>query len=211
MEQRFTNIYDKGKWGKRDGKGTSGSGSCISPDIKWYINLLTDIIKQNNIKSIADIGCGDWNFSKTIDWFGLSVDYTGIDCVKSVIEENKKLYNSSNVKFIHGDATDIPEGYDLVILKDVIQHWEDQDIIGSLPKILANNKFVLLGNGYIFGRDKTKNDWTKRALDKIYHYHPIDINKEPLKDLLEGKVSRLEHRRYKQYILCSDKVKYSKS
>jgi len=203
MEQKFTNIYDKGKWGKRDGKGTSGSGSSISPDTKWYINLLTDVIKTNQIKSVCDIGCGDWNFSKTIDWASLGVNYTGIDCVKSVIDENQKLYSSESVKFIHGDATDIPEGYDLVILKDVIQHWEDKDVIDSLPKIIANNKFVFLGNGYIFGRDKTKNNWTERVLDKTYHYHPIDINKKPLKDLLDYRLCRLEHRRYKQFILLS--------
>ena len=40
------------------------------------------------IKSVCDIGCGDWQFSQYIDFKGFK--YTGIDCVKSVIDENKK-------------------------------------------------------------------------------------------------------------------------
>ena len=40
MENKFTEIYDKKKWGSKNGKGSSGSGSNNSPDTKWYIDLL---------------------------------------------------------------------------------------------------------------------------------------------------------------------------
>ena len=144
------------------------------------------------------MGCGDWEFSKTIDWGGLH--YTGIDCVKSVIEDNIKNYEQVNIKFLHGDAGQIPVGYDFVILKDVIQHWDDDKIKEILPDIIENNKYVFLGNGYMFGRDKTKNNWTDRTLDKIYHYHPIDISKRPLCDMALD-IQDIQHRRFKEFIL----------
>tara|TARA_R100000734_G_C3319246_1_gene114765 strand:- start:1509 stop:2129 length:621 start_codon:yes stop_codon:yes gene_type:complete len=205
MEQKFTDIYNKKIWGSRDGKGTSGTGSSISPDTKWYIELLVKHIEDTNSINICDLGCGDWEFSKTIDWTSLSVNYTGIDCVKSVIDNNNKLYKDSDnamISFIHQDAKSIPKGYDFVILKDVIQHWNDQDIKDIIPEILKHNKFIFLCNGYIFGRDRSKNNWTTRELDKKYHYHPIDIHKEPFTSL-SFKIHDLQHRRCKEYALIS--------
>ena len=200
MEQKFTDIYNKKIWGSRDGKGTSGTGSSISPDTKWYIELLMKHIEKTKSINICDIGCGDWEFSKTIDWTGLN--YTGIDCVKSVIDNNNKLYKNDKISFIHQDAKSIPKGYDFVILKDVIQHWTDQDIKDIIPEILKHNKFIFLCNGYIFGRDRSKNNWLTRELDKKYHYHPIDIKKDPFLSL-SFKLHDLQHRRCKEYVLIS--------
>ena len=200
MEKHFTEIYDKKRWGSKDGKGSSGSGSNCSPDTKWYISLLMKHIEETGSKSICDVGCGDWEFSKTIDWSGLH--YTGIDCVKSVIDNNIKFYQTDNIKFKHGEAGDIPEGYDFVILKDVIQHWTDEQIEVILPQIISKNKFVFIGNGYMFGRDKTKNNWTERSLDKIYKYHPVDISKRPLSGMGLN-IKDVSHRRYKEFVLIN--------
>ena len=201
MESLFTDIYDNKRWGSKEGKGTSGSGSNISPDTKWYINHLMKLIKETDSKKICDIGCGDWMFSKTIDWTGLN--YTGIDCVKSVIDNNKLNYETENIKFIHSEAENIPKGYDFVILKDVIQHWTDEQILDILPQIIHDNKYVFLGNGYKFGRDTSKNNWTQRTLDKIYKYHPVDLSKRPLSDMSLN-VKDVSHRRCKEFILISD-------
>ena len=50
----------------------------------------------------------------------------------------KKTYQNKKHRIIHKAVEDdfIPEGYDLIILKDVIQHWTDESIINYLPKIL---------------------------------------------------------------------------
>jgi len=200
MESKFTNIYDKKKWGSKNGKGSSGTGSNNSPDIKFYINLLMKHIHENNIKTVCDIGCGDWEFSKTIDWNGLH--YTGIDCVKSVIDFNKENYSQENIEFIHGEAGNIPEGYDLVILKDVIQHWDDDQIKKILPQIIEKNKFVFIGNGYKFGRTPSKNNCSERTLYKIYHYHLIDINKKPFNEIKFNLINTT-CRRYKQFNLIT--------
>ena len=200
MEEKFTDIYNKKIWGSRDGKGISGTGSSISPDTKWYIELLNKHIIETDSNKICDLGCGDWEFSKTIDWSGL--EYTGIDCVKSVIDNNNKLYSTEKISFIHQEAKSIPKGYDLVILKDVIQHWNDEDIKDIIPEILKNNKYVFLCNGYIFGRDRSKHNWTQRELDKKYHYHPVDSNKEPLLSIPFNIINR-QYRRCKEYVLLS--------
>lgn len=203
MEAKFSDIYLKKKWGSRPtGEGSSGSGSNgVTPDTKFHIAELMRHIHETGSKYICDVGCGDWEFSKTIDWTGL--DYTGIDIVESVIKNNRQ-YEKENIKFQHGDAGQIPMGYDFVILKDVIQHWTDKQIEDILPDIVKQNRYVYLVNGYKFGRDKTKNNWTVRELDKVYHYHPVDVFKEPIFGLSLDVIS-IEHRRCKEFVLIRNK------
>jgi SAM-dependent methyltransferase len=194
MEHKFSNIYSKNKW------GGSGSGSNYSPDNKWYLKQLRTIIDNSNIKSIADLGCGDWELMKHFN-FNEDEKYTGIDVVDFLIDSHNEKYSNENIKFIHQDISqEVPSGYDLVIIKDVLQHWEDEYILKQLPKILENNKYVYCINGYKFCRDPTKNNWKKRELDKQYSYHPINFDKEPFTEFKKY-IIETKNRRAKQYIL----------
>tara|TARA_B100001094_G_C18184444_1_gene802872 strand:- start:2388 stop:3002 length:615 start_codon:yes stop_codon:yes gene_type:complete len=195
MEEAFTEIYKKNRWGNG-----SGSGSNMSPDNKKYIEILEGILKDYGIKTICDIGCGDWRFSQFINFKGCK--YLGIDCVKSVIDENKKEYTKKNINFEHKSVEDnyIPSGYDLIIIKDVIQHWEDEDIIKYMNELIKNNKYVFTTNGYKFMRDKSKNELTKRDINNNYRYFPVDINKYPLNSIEMDCLMKHE-RRAKQMLL----------
>lgn len=197
MENIFTNIYDKKIWGNG-----SGSGSNVSKDTLKYIQILESIINNSeyNIKTICDIGCGDWEFSQFIN-FG-DKEYLGIDCVNYIIKINQDKYEKENIKFEHKIVNDdyIPKGFDLIIIKDVIQHWTDEDILKYLNEILINNKFIFCTNGYKFMRDKTKNDLKKRDINNKYRYHPVDIDKYPLSEFKEYVLSENKYRA-KQMIL----------
>ena len=59
-------------------------------------------------------------------------------------EINQDKYENENIKFEHKIVNDdyIPKGFDLIIIKDVIQHWTDEDILKYLNEILINNKFI---------------------------------------------------------------------
>lgn len=174
METAFTKIYDKNIW------GGSGTGSKMSRNNQHYIDQLQAIIHKEDIKTICDIGCGDWEFSRTIDFQGK--DYLGIDCVQSVIKEVEKKYKKKGVRFEYKEVGKhyIPKGFDLIIVKDVIQHWTDEDILSFFGEILDKNKYVYCTNGYKFMRDPKKNALTKRDITNVYRYHPVDIAKLPL-------------------------------
>ena len=195
MEQKFTKIYEKNTWGKGSGTGSK----CDTPDNRFYLSILKDIIEEREIKTICDVGCGDWEIMKSFDLQGK--EYLGLDVVESVITKNSEDYKKDNIKFERQDVTQDPiRGFDLVILKDVIQHWADEDIVKTLDELMAHNKYVFITNGYKFLRDKTKNEWETRVLDKKYHYHPVDICKEPLKRYHNSVLSETK-RRAKQMIL----------
>tara|TARA_Y100000385_G_C12801461_1_gene512061 strand:- start:24 stop:620 length:597 start_codon:yes stop_codon:yes gene_type:complete len=175
MEESFSKIYSKNIWG-----GGSGTGSKMSRNNQKYIDILQDILNKYEINTICDVGCGDWEFSQNID-FGKR-EYLGIDCVSSVIEKDKENFKDKNINFDHKVIGDdyIPEGFDLIIIKDVIQHWTDEDIMKYFSQIIEKNKYVFSTNGYKFMRDPTKNTLDKRDISNQYRYHPVSVDKYPL-------------------------------
>ncbi|MDN3506139.1 MAG: glycosyltransferase [Simkaniaceae bacterium] len=143
-ESVFTNIYESAEWGKNEkGKGFSGLGSTLE-NAKPYINCLEKFIAENQIHSIVDLGCGDWTFSKHVNWNGL--DYTGVDVVKFLINENQKKYSNNHIHFVHADGADfeLPEG-DLLICKDVLQHLSNEDVL-KITKQFHKFKHCLITN-----------------------------------------------------------------
>lgn len=141
----FEHVYEKAVWGSNSaGEGYSGSGSTAAATV-IYRAYLQAFLKQHDIKSVVDAGCGDWEFSRTIDWTG--IDYKGYDIVADVIEKNKKRNKLPNVSFFVGNITeiDLPPA-DLVISKHVLQHIPNRDVSAFL-KQLPKYKHALLVNG----------------------------------------------------------------
>lgn len=143
-EQIFTEIYINATWGFNDkGEGFSGGGSLLVNACP-YIELLEKFIVSNNTTSVVDAGCGDWEFSKYVNWN--NAHYKGYDVVKHVIENNIANYANSNFKFFHGNFTDIDlPCADLLICKDVLQHLSNEEIFKFI-KQFSKFKYVLITN-----------------------------------------------------------------
>ena len=144
VEQAFVHIYENGVWGKNEqGEGWSGEGSSLAAT-KKYRSFLQGFLRKSGIKTVVDVGCGDWEFSKKINWEG--IDYTGYDVVESVIRKNQKQFNSDNLHFICGNALtmDLPQA-DLLICKDVLQHLSNENIMLFLTQI-SKFKYCLITN-----------------------------------------------------------------
>lgn len=174
MEDKFSKIYEKNIWGNGSGPGSSKLYNTK------YITFLEDFMNKNNVKSILDIGCGDWQFSQYVNW-GEDRLYTGVDCVKNIIETNiKEFGNNKNIFFNHLDPTiDIdllPNDIDLVILKDILQHWNNESIIKFMDKIVKekNYKYILIINNY----KNSKNE--DRDINNKYKYSKLDATQYPL-------------------------------
>ena len=134
----FDKIYLNDMWG-------NGSGGGSLPDAaKPYINFLQKFFSKYCIHSVVDMGCGDWQFSKFIDWSGIS--YLGIDVVENVISKDITEYQSQNISFkcinvLENGFTEIPNS-DLVIIKDVFQHLSNRNVIRMINGLLNGNTLV---------------------------------------------------------------------
>lgn len=142
----FEHIYEAGVWGTNDaGEGTSGSGSTLE-STAVYRAFLQAFMKEHDIHSVVDAGCGDWEFSSKIDWRG--IDYKGFDIAHQVVEHDKKLYTKPNIHFFEADIveTDLPKA-DLLISKHVLQHLPNASVKKFLEKQLPKYKHVLIMSG----------------------------------------------------------------
>ena len=139
FKEKFTHIYDKELWGK--GRG-SGTGSSLFAN-KNYIPFLEKFLKENNIKNVLDYGCGDWQFSKYVDWG--NTNYTGIDVVDSVIENNKQQF-TEHTYICDDNPFPYLKDKDLIIIKDVLQHWPNKEITNFIDKLIKKNILILLVN-----------------------------------------------------------------
>ena len=128
MKDVFQRIYQEKVWTKG-----SGSGSLPSNTVA-YRAFLQSYLRTNHIRSMIDCGCGDWKVMKLMDLSGII--YTGVDVVSPVIKSNKRLYESPTVRFLDADVRSIqlPDA-DLVILKDVLQHWSSGEIARFLARL----------------------------------------------------------------------------
>lgn len=173
----FENIYASNTWGGEKGTIYSGPGSHDNEIIKPYINVVNKFIRENGISKVVDIGCGDYYIGSHIE----CEEYLGCDIVDRVCEENKKKYGSSNIDFKQLDAVqdELPDG-DICLIKEVLQHLSNDDILVILSKIkkykyaiitecVTKEEFVLKYN-----IDKTPNCHTR-----VVAHSGVYLNKDP--------------------------------
>ena len=98
----FTNVYTKGMWGGDPGTFFSGPGSNEEA-AKPYADFVIRFMTEHNVKSVVDLGCGDFRVGRRIAASG--VDYTGVDVVAPLIAENTRRNASPSVRFHRADIT----------------------------------------------------------------------------------------------------------
>lgn len=143
LKEEFTKIYDTNFCIKG-----SRSGSYIENTLE-YNSQVIKLIKENNIKSVIDIGCGDWQSSYLIYEQLENIDYLGIDCVDSVINRNIETHLKYNFKCLNIlENLDELGDSDLFIIKDVLQHWRLEDIYKLLDFLTTQRRFkyILITN-----------------------------------------------------------------
>ena len=150
----------------------SGAGSQLA-FVRDYIVFLEKFVRYNNIQSVVDFGCGDWAFSKYIDWGGAT--YLGIDCVASVVAKNSAQYANAQTQFKlveFGDYSIPP--CDLLIAKDVLQHLPFAAIHRFLAAVHASNiRFALLTNDWAAANE---NDTAPGS------YRPVNVSMPPFNE-----------------------------
>jgi hypothetical protein len=178
MEQYFTDIYENSRWGNNNHNeynGSSGGGSDIDYNKNSYVPFLKKFILDNNIKSITDLGCGDFRCGKLI-YDNLDISYTGYDTYNKVIESNSKEHLFPKYSFIHLDfynKRDSIVNGELCILKDVLQHWKMDEIYTFLDYLIENKKFkyILITNCCNQTEDNPANEG--RSIPLSINYFPL--------------------------------------
>lgn len=138
MQNPFDEIYRCNAWGYGSGEGS------LERNTRSYRAFLQKFLKDHAIQSVVDMGCGDWQFSKLIDWTG--IDYKGFDVVAAVIKANRVAHERGSVTFqqYSGDPNELPPA-DLLIVKDVLQHIPNA-LVASVLRNLPRYRYSLITN-----------------------------------------------------------------
>lgn len=158
----FDGIYENGDWGGID---FSGEGSTVKNATPW-IDSVNTFIKENNVMSILDLGCGDGTL---IDYYDIdNINYVGVDVSERIINKNK---NSKNKTFINDDIESYDYNFfDLIINKDVLQHLPNSSVIDIINKIEKSCKYALICNDYL----------QEESTDiSVGEHHFINLNEKP--------------------------------
>lgn len=159
VEQIFSDIYKNNEWGGQRGTFYSGEGTH-SPGTLLYIEKLSAFINNNNVKTVLDIGCGDFAImSKILE--KVDVRYAGADVVPELIEHHQQHYANEKTSFIRLNAIteELPDA-DLVTIRQVLQHLSNEQISKILSK-LSKFKYVIISEHILLG------DFVVPNLDKI--------------------------------------------
>jgi len=111
-----------------------------------YQRLLREVILHRGVRTVADLGCGDWKRSTALDWTG--VRYVGYDSRPEIVAANRDRFARAGVRFEALDLSrdELPKA-DLAICKDVLHHWPNADVADFLRR-LRGYRYVLLTHDY---------------------------------------------------------------
>lgn len=135
----FQSIYETNSWG-------FGSGPGSLPRVtNSYRSFVENFIREKRISTVVDFGCGDWQFSRFIDWSG--TEYLGLDINAGVIKRNQSKYTKKGIRFelVPNQFTSVPSG-ELLLVKDVLQHFSTALVKKFMTDVVPRFPFALITN-----------------------------------------------------------------
>jgi SAM-dependent methyltransferase len=163
----FRQIYASDHW-----KSGSGEGSEVAAT-EPYRRVLASVLGARDVRTVVDAGCGDWQFSRLVDWSGKR--YLGVDIVPELITNNRRSFAREGIEFTAADirTQKMPKA-DLLVCKDVLQHWDVQSIQAFLARNLRRYRYALITN------DVASVHMTAGMLNgeiPLGHWRPVDLER----------------------------------
>lgn len=167
LGRRFSTIYAENIWGLGGGS-LSGPGS--NPEAtKVLADALVKLLINLEASRVTDVGCGDFGWMQSVCG---CFNYTGVDVVRSLIDELNQKYRSDTRSFKYLDATkdELPGG-DVAICREVLFHLSFQDV----RRVLENAKRS--GYSYLLATSDSK-IWFNSDISSGDH-RPLNLQKAP--------------------------------
>jgi hypothetical protein len=166
----FSDIYARDAWS--GGSGPGSTPAFCGPLVDWLVAYCN----AQNVGSIVDLGCGDCQWMPQVVG-KIKSRYLGVDCVLDVVRANKMRF-LTDMDFMWGhfdaDPAFIPRA-DLYWMKDVLQHWPDDEIVSFLDRFFAAKPGARL-----LVCNCADQKASPRILDLRWRFHPLSGTMEPL-------------------------------
>ena len=126
------------------GSGGGSRGAFLA----YKRQLLNELVTRLRPRSILDVGCGDIEVTRELEFDG---SYTGIDVAPSVIQRNREI--RPDWTFLLGDFIALANSQalqaDLVLCLDVLIHQHDPNTYRAFVcELLRASRVALVVNGF---------------------------------------------------------------
>lgn len=160
----FGAIYESAAWGGGSGEGSRAAATDV------YRTIVERLVQASDVRSVVDAGCGDWEFSQLIDWGDVS--YLGLDVVPELVARNAEAFARPGVEFRCSDFhAEPPPAADLLLCKDVLQHWPVAWIQDFLRATRGRYRYLLLTNDI----DSVHRGHPRNAEIEVGDWRPVDL------------------------------------
>ena len=174
LPEVFSAVYERNVWQRSD---TSGPGSSVEATVA-YRQYLQEVMRRKRVKKVLDLGCGLWEHLAAVNWTG--IEYLGVDPVPSVIARNMTNHQTPQRRFMAGQVEDVPDlaSFDLVIIKDVLQHLPNTMILNILSRLRVTRRMLITNdlNHRKFNEDCQVGGWRMLDLERApFNLVPVEI------------------------------------
>lgn len=123
-EAVFSSIHEQNFWEASESR--SGPGSTLLETAALRA-ALPRVFEELGIRTLLDAPCGDFNWMSRV---ALDLDlYIGADIVRTVVEENRRRFETPRRSFRHLDLLKDPlPRTDAVLCRDCLVHFGDRDV-----------------------------------------------------------------------------------
>jgi hypothetical protein len=168
-KQNFNKIFKEGGFSGKE-LPLSGAGSTLE-QTKRLREMIPDLLKDLEAKSLLDAPCGDFTWMREIDLGDIS--YTGADIVDDLIKKNINIYSGGNKNFIVADIVkdELPKA-DIIFCRDCFVHLSNKDIVRALRNFKRSQSSYLLTTTFY----KMTNN---RDLVSGRGWRPVNLNIPP--------------------------------
>lgn len=124
-KDRFAEIYKSRLWSSAESRSGEGSEFLYTASLRpWLIEKINSL----EVKTFVDVPCGDFNWMQHVVK-KVNINYTGLDIVDEVIDQNKAAYSSDKIKFEVADiCKDRLPKCDIIMVRDCLFHLSFEDI-----------------------------------------------------------------------------------
>jgi glycosyltransferase involved in cell wall biosynthesis len=149
----FSDVYARDEW-RLGGESSSGPGSRREHTVRLRREL-PQLLSRLGVRRLLDLGCGDFNWMRETDLSGVDL-YIGIDVVFDVVLANRLCHGSPRRRFLRRDLTHDPlPRADLVLCRDVLIHFPNEELVTAINAIIASRSRYLLAGTYV-GRQENR-------------------------------------------------------
>jgi SAM-dependent methyltransferase len=138
----FATIYRANAWNGRESLSGPGSGPAATATVAQAI---VELVAELRISSVLDVGCGD-GF-----WMPDLPGYIGIDVVDQAVRAARRRHPGRS--YMVAAVADLDRAFDLVIVRDVIQHCSFSDGLALLDAIRRTGSSWLLASTFRGGEN----------------------------------------------------------